>query len=69
MLRAAVRDLSRHPCHWPEGELAGTRERQVGDYHLTYVVRPDTGSDATAGSVTLLRVFGPWQLRPDAGQS
>jgi hypothetical protein len=39
------------------------RERFVAGYRLMYIVQPDTGSDRTAGDVTVLRVYGPGQLR------
>jgi hypothetical protein len=32
-------------------------------YRIVYVVDPDTGGNAEAGDVTVLRVFGPGQLR------
>ena len=64
-LAAAVQDLQKHPCRWPVGELAGLRGRQVEGHRIVYEVRPDTGDDATAGDVTLLRIFGPGQERID----
>ena len=41
------------------------RERPVEGYRVAYEVRPDTGEDRTAGDVTVLRVWGPGQDRPD----
>ena len=64
-LGAAVRDLREHPCRWPKGEHPGLRERHVEGYRITYEVVPDTGDNATAGDVTVLRVFGPGQDRID----
>ena len=32
-------------------------------HRIVYVVDPDTGRNADAGDVTVLRVFGPGQLR------
>lgn len=64
-LASAVQDLQEHPCRWPVGERAGLRERPVEGYRILYVVTPDTGGDATAGDVTVLRIFGPGQERTD----
>jgi plasmid stabilization system protein ParE len=64
-LAAAVQDLQEHPCRWPVGELAGLRGRHVEGHRIVYEVAPDTGDDATAGDVTVLRVFGPGQDRTD----
>lgn len=41
------------------------RERHVEGHRIAYEVEPDTGEDATAGDVTVLRVFGPGQDRTD----
>jgi len=62
---AAVRGLRQHPCRWPQGVHPGVRERHVEGYRVCYEVLPDTGDDATAGDVTVLRVFGPGQDRTD----
>jgi hypothetical protein len=35
----------------------------AGGYRVIYVVKPDTGDNATAGDVEVLRVFGPRQER------
>ena len=64
-LGAAIRDLREHPCRWPKGEHTGVRERHVEGHRVSYEVVPDTGDDATAGDVTVLRVFGPGQDRTD----
>ncbi|MBW8815938.1 MAG: type II toxin-antitoxin system RelE/ParE family toxin [Caulobacterales bacterium] len=64
-IRDAVRDLRQHPCRWPVGDHPGVRERTVGGYRIAYEVRPDTGRDATAGDVDVLRVFAPRQDRSD----
>ena len=60
----AVRDLKRHPSRYPVGDHDGIRERPVEGYRVLYSVEPDTGRDATAGDVMVLRVFGPGQERP-----
>jgi plasmid stabilization system protein ParE len=59
----AVRDLKRHPCRYPVGDHEGVRERPVEEHRVLYSVEPDTGRDATAGDVMVLRVFGPGQDR------
>ena len=41
------------------------RERHVECHRVAYEVIPDTGDDATAGDVTVLRVFGAGQDRTD----
>ena len=64
-LGAAVQDLREHPCRWPVGESAGVRERPVEGYRIAYEVVPDTGDDATAGNVNVLRVWAPGQDRTD----
>lgn len=64
-LATAVQDLQGHPCRWPVGELAGLRQRHVEGHRIVYEVAPDTGNDATAGNVTVLRIFGPGQDRTD----
>ncbi|MBX3483523.1 type II toxin-antitoxin system RelE/ParE family toxin [Phenylobacterium sp.] len=61
----ALSDLRRHPCRWPESEHRGVRERSIEGYRILYEVTPDTGRDATAGDVHVLRVFGPHQDRSD----
>ena len=43
----------------------GVRERHVEGYRVAYEVAADTGSNTTAGDVTVLRVFGPGQQRTD----
>lgn len=66
---AAIEELRRHPCRWPRGNHPGVRERHVEGYRIAYEVMPDTDSDATAGGVTVLRVFGPGQERTDPHSS
>lgn len=68
VLAAALRDLRDHPCRWPRGEQPGTRARHAEGYRILYEVVPDTGDDATAGDVTVLRLFGPGQDRTDLGR-
>ncbi len=61
---AAIEDLRDHPCRWPLGAHAGVRERPcTGGWRALYRVRPDTGRDATAGDVRVLRVYGSGQDR------
>jgi plasmid stabilization system protein ParE len=62
-IRKAIRELRLAPCRWPLGEHDGIRERIVEGYAILYEVDPDTGTDASAGDVTILRVFGPGQRR------
>lgn len=64
-LASALRDLRENPCRWSPGEHEGVRERHVEGHRIAYEVEPDTGEDATAGDVTVLRVFGPGQDRTD----
>ena len=63
-ITAALRDLTRHPLRWPEGEHPGVRERQVEGYRILYRVAA-TADDAgvSAGDVLVARVFGPGQDR------
>jgi hypothetical protein len=61
---AAIEDLREHPCRFPVGIHHGVRERPCsGGYRVLNRVTPDTGSDATAGDVRVLRLFGPGQDR------
>jgi hypothetical protein len=48
---------------YARGEHENTRELSVEGHRVVYAVTPDTGSNATAGDVLVLRVFGPGQLR------
>ena len=60
----AIEDLRAHPCRFPLGVHPGVRERIcAGDYRVLYRVRPETGRDATAGDVRVLRIYGPGQDR------
>jgi plasmid stabilization system protein ParE len=59
---AALEGLREHPCrHQQTG--TGRREFTVEGYRVRYRVKPDTGRNATAGNVLVLRVFGPYQNR------
>jgi hypothetical protein len=61
---AAIEDLRQHPCLYPVGQHPGVRELPCdGGYRVLYRVTPDTGGNATAGDVWVLRVFGPGQDR------
>jgi plasmid stabilization system protein ParE len=48
---------------WPPGDHPGTREFTVEGYRVIYAMRPETGDNATAGDIEILRVFGPHQDR------
>lgn len=64
VIRASISRLRLHPCRYPVCEHPGVRELPCdGGYRVLYEVLPDTGPDATAGDVWVLRVFGPGQLR------
>ena len=65
-IAAALRRLRRTPCLYAKGEKPGTREASVEGHRVVYRVDPDTGHNATAGDVLVLRVFGPGQDRPTA---
>ncbi len=63
-IRAALRDLGRHPLRWPEGEHPGVRERSVDGYRILYRIVPaHVGGGAAGGDVLVARVFGPGQDR------
>jgi len=64
-IRAAIRRLKRAPCLYAVGQRRGTREFSVAGHRVIYRVTPDTGSNATAGDVLVLRVFGPGQSRTE----
>lgn len=58
---AAINRLVEHPCRHPrEGH---NREFSIERHRVVYRVIPDTGRNATAGDVLVLRVFGPGQAR------
>lgn len=59
---AAVLGLADHPCRHPQSER-GRREFSIEGHRVIYQVTPDTGRDATAGNVRVLRIFGPGQSR------
>lgn len=62
-IRAAIERLRDVPCLHVHGEHPGTREMSCQGHRVIYEVVPDTGRNATAGNVTVLRVFGPGQSR------
>jgi plasmid stabilization system protein ParE len=63
-LWAAIERLHDRPCLYPVGQHPGVRELPcAGGYRALYEVYPDTGRNATAGDVRVLRVFGPGQSR------
>jgi len=63
-MRAAINRLREAPCLHPVGQHPDVRELPFdGGYRVLYEVHPDTGRNATAGDVLVLRVFGPGQSR------
>jgi plasmid stabilization system protein ParE len=62
-IRDTVERLRRLPCLYARGDDLGTREASSEGHRIIYVVDPDTGRNADAGDVTVLRVFGPGQSR------
>jgi plasmid stabilization system protein ParE len=63
-IRDTIARLRHYPCLYARGDQPGTREVSSEGHRIVYVVDPDTGRNADAGDVTVLRVFGPGQLRP-----
>jgi plasmid stabilization system protein ParE len=59
-IAAAIDGLVEHPCRHSRSRH-GRRELTVEGHCVVYRVSPDTGRDATAGDVQILRVFGPGQ--------
>ena len=56
--------LQTTPCLYPVVAQAGVREMPCkGGYRALYEVDPDTGDNATAGDVVILRIYGPGQDR------
>jgi hypothetical protein len=51
-----LRRLQRAPCLHAHDERPATREAPVEGHRIVYRVTPDTGSNATAGDVLVLRV-------------
>src|SRR5258706_2820748 len=62
-IRRSIQDLRRDPLVWPVGEHPGIRERPTAGYRVMYAVAAARANRATAGDVTILRVFGPGQDR------
>jgi plasmid stabilization system protein ParE len=61
-IERALTELRIGPCRWPYSEHGCARERVVEGYKIVYEVQPDTGDNATAGDVLVLRIFGPGQF-------
>jgi plasmid stabilization system protein ParE len=59
----AIAQLRDAPCLHAKGAQAGTRAFTRANHRIIYQVDPDTGSNATAGNVVVLRVYGPGQSR------
>jgi len=67
---ASIEALVDRPCQWPVGAHRGVRELPcTGGWRALYEVDPDTGHNATAGDVRVLRVYGPGQDRHKFGRS
>lgn len=64
-IRAAIDDLRIQPTLWAMGDVRGVRERAVSGYRILYVLDPELDSEANAGDVTVVRVFGPGQDRSE----
>ena len=62
-IMAAIWRLREMPCLHARGDRPGTREMSCEGHRVIYRVDPDTGSNATAGDVLVLAVFGPGQSR------
>jgi plasmid stabilization system protein ParE len=60
---ASIEQLVDHPCLFAFGPHSGRREFTSEGHRIIYRVRPDTGSNETAGNVEVLRIFGPGQSR------
>ncbi|WP_295166211.1 type II toxin-antitoxin system RelE/ParE family toxin [uncultured Brevundimonas sp.] len=55
----AIVELQFTPFRWPEGDVAGVRERPVEGHRILYRI------DEVHDSISVLRVFGPFQDRSD----
>jgi len=67
-IQADIRRLKQHPCLYPVVDHPDVRELPcAGGYHVLYEVDPNTGDSAAAGSVIVLRVYGPSQARDRFG--
>ena len=62
-IRTAIDTLIDHPCLHPVNPDSRRRELSCEGHRIIYSVVPDTGDNATAGNVVVLRVFGPGQIR------
>ena len=52
---AAIRELRAAPCRFRRGDDPGTRQLTLQRHVVIYEVDPDTGENATAGDVRVLR--------------
>jgi hypothetical protein len=57
----AINGLQALPCFYALGNAPGSRVMVCGGHRVLYEVSPDTGDNATAGNVMILRVLGPGQ--------
>ena len=62
-IRDTIERLGRQPYIYPRSDHPGTREVSSQGHRIVYEVDPDTGRNDDDGEVTVLRVFGPGQLR------
>ena len=62
-IRDTIERLRGYPCLYAKGDYPGTREVSSEGHRIIYAVDPDTGRNADAGDVVVLRVFGPGQSR------
>lgn len=56
-IEAALKELRLHPHRWPSLDHQGIRERPVSGHRIYYSI------DETVRTVTVLRIFGPYQDR------
>lgn len=56
---AAVLELRNAPLRWPVGDQEGIRERPFDGHRISYRFSPEVGR------IEVLRVFAPFQDRPE----